>query len=258
MYIIIAKDVNLLNTLLSYHFVTYIFFTCTILSHSGNVIDVIDENAPKKGKKSNRSEAEEAALAKRRKRDNDRKMKKKAAEATKSSGGNRKKGVGSDDEDSGNDDVEQVVHTPKIRIKISSDKKTAKGINTKQGSKRKATPKKSEIGNRAKKAKLSNSVVKAPPPSSSDGSDDEEEEVEMKLDEMFDFARLQSQYVKLNATSWEEAYNFSTKLGPWRLPADIESKFKDVAKITLSLMSKYVYCLVMFSPGVTYLTQIFC
>ena len=186
-------------------------------------------------------------------------MKKKAAEATKSSGGIRKKGVGSDDEDSSNDeDVEQVVRTPKIRIKISSDKKSAKGSNTKQGSKRKATPKKSEIGNQAKKAKLSNSVVKAPPPSSSDGSDEEEEEVEMKMDEMFDFARLQSQYVKLNATSWEEAYNFSTKLGPWRLPAEIESKFKDVAKITLSLMSKYVYCLVMFSHGVTYLTQIFC
>jgi hypothetical protein len=189
-------------------------------------------------------------------------MKKKAAEATKSSGGIRKKGVGSDDEDSSNDeDVEQVVRTPKIRIKISSDKKSAKGSNTKQGSKRKATPKKSEIGNQAKKAKLSNSVVKAHPPSSSDGSDEEEEEeeeVEMKMDEMFDFARLQSQFVKLDATSWEEAYNFSTKLGPWRLPAEIESKFKDVAKITLSLMTKYVYCLIMFSPGVTYLTQIFC
>jgi hypothetical protein len=219
------------------------FFLYTILSHSGNVIDIIDENAPKKGKKSNRSAEEEAALAKRRKRDNERKMKKKAAEGAKSSGSSRKKGRGSEDEDSSNDeDVEQVVRTPKIRIKISSEKKPAKGSVTKQGSKRKATPQKKEIGNPAKKAKLSSSVVKAPPPSSSDESDDdeeeEEEEVDMKMDEMFDFARLQSQFVKLDATSWEEAYNFSTKLGPWRLPVEIESKFKDVAKITLSLMSK--------------------
>ena len=219
--------------------------SCTQFYHSGNVIDIIDENAPKKGKKSNRSAEEEAALAKRRKRDHERKMKKKAAEGAKSSGGSRKKGRGSEeDEDSSNDeDVEQVVRTPKIRIKISSEKKSAKGSATKQGSKRKATPQKKEIGNPAKKAKLSSSVVKAPPPSSSDESDDddeeeEEEEVDMKMDEMFDFARLQSQFVKLNATSWEEAYNFSTKLGPWRLPVEIESKFKDVAKITLSLMSK--------------------
>lgn len=173
-------------------------------------------------------------------------MKKKATEAAKSSGGSRKKRGGSDDEDSSNDeDVEQVVRTPKIRIKISSDKKSAKGSNTKQGSKRKATPQKSDIGNRVKKVKLSNSVVKAQPPSSSDGSDDEEEEeeeVEMKMDEMFDFARLQSQFVKRNGTSWEEVYNYSNKLGPWRLPVEIESKFKEVAKITLSLMSKYVYC----------------
>lgn len=217
--------------------------SCTQFYHSGNVIDIIDENAPKKGKKSNRSAEEEAALAKRRKRDHERKMKKKAAEGAKSSGGSRKKGRGSEDEDSSNDeDVEQVVRTPKIRIKISSEKKSAKGSATKQGSKRKATPQKKEIGNPAKKAKLSSSVVKAPPPSSSDESDDdeeeEEEEVDMKMDEMFDFARLQSQFVKLDATSWEEAYNFSTKLGPWRLPVEIESKFKDVAKITLSLMSK--------------------
>jgi hypothetical protein len=156
----------------------------------------------------------------------------------KSSGKSGPKKGGTDDEDSSDDADKQEAPKPKIRIRLSSGKNAAaKSSAKKQGSKRKATPQTNENGNVRKKAKHSN--AKASPSSSSsssDGSDDEEEDEE-KLEEMFDVIQLQSESEKLDGT-WKAARYFSTRLGPWRLPAGIESKFKDVAKIALSIMSK--------------------
>jgi SNF2 family DNA or RNA helicase len=148
------------------------------------------------------------------------------------------KNVGTDGGDTSDDADEQDAPKPKIRIRISSSKNSAAKSSVKrQGSKRKAAPKKSENGSKRKKAKHSH--TKAPPSSStssSEGSDDDQED-EGEPEEMFDVVRLQSESEKLNGT-WEAARNFATKLGPWRLPAEIESKFKDIAKITLSIMSR--------------------
>jgi len=158
------------------------------------------------------------------------------AEAESSGNVGPKKG-GKYDKDSSDGSDEQETAKPKIRIRISSGTNAAKSSAKKQASKRKATPQKTENGNARKKAKLSN--AKASPSSSSsssDGSDDEQEDEE-ELEEMFDVVRLQSESEKLDGT-WEAARTFSTKLGPWRLPAEIELKFKDVARITLSIMSK--------------------
>mmetsp|Transcript_4601 Transcript_4601/g.10378 ORF Transcript_4601/g.10378 Transcript_4601/m.10378 type:complete len:2557 (+) Transcript_4601:190-7860(+) len=127
------------------------------------------------------------------------------------------------------------VRKPRIRLRLSSAKSAAAessaGSEKKQVRKRKATPQKTENGNARKKSRRSNAKA-SPSSSSSDGSDEEEEE-----EEMFDVDTLQSEYDKLDGT-WEAARVFSTKCGPWRLPAEIESKFKDVATITLSNISK--------------------
>lgn len=140
--------------------------------------------------------------------------------------------MGTTDEDNG-----AKVRKPRIRLRLSSPKsstaESSAGSEKKQARKRKATPDKAENGNSRKMSRRSN--AKASPSSSSsssDGSDEEEED-----EEMFDVNTLQSEYDKLEGT-WEAARVFSTKCGPWRLPAEIESKFKDVATITLSNISK--------------------
>jgi hypothetical protein len=54
---------------------------------------------------------------------------------------------------------------------------------------------------------------------------------------MFDVNQLQSKYDNLDGT-WEAARDFFVKFGVWRLPRVIESKFEEVAKITLTNISK--------------------
>ena len=134
-----------------------------------------------------------------------------------------------DEDESEKSEDEAEVRKPKIRIRLSAAKsgkeRSTGSSEKKQGKKRKATttPQKTENGNARKKSRRST-------PGSSDGSDDEE-------DEMYDVETIQSEHDALAGT-WEETRDFATKLGPWRLPAQIESKFKDVAKITLIAISK--------------------
>ena len=128
--------------------------------------------------------------------------------------GKKKKKKGSDDEDSASGEEESK---PKIRIKLSASK--AGTDKKKPAKKRKATPKKEpeENGNAKKKARRSPS--------------DEEE------DEMFNVDSLQAKHDSLEQT-WQTAREFATKLGPWRLPPEVESEFKEVAKLTIINLAK--------------------
>mmetsp|Transcript_923 Transcript_923/g.1583 ORF Transcript_923/g.1583 Transcript_923/m.1583 type:complete len:157 (+) Transcript_923:4569-5039(+) len=54
---------------------------------------------------------------------------------------------------------------------------------------------------------------------------------------MFDVEKLQSEHDALNGSFASARQNF-TQRGPWRLPTEIKSKFKDVAKVMLSNISK--------------------
>ena len=120
----------------------------------------------------------------------------------------------------------------RIRLRLSA-KKAAAGSTEKQPTrKRKATPQKTENGNARKKSRRSN--AKASPSSSSSDEESGEEEEE---DSMFDLDKLQSEQDKLDG-SWDSARDFTTKCGPWRLPEEIETKFKQVAKVLLINLSK--------------------
>ena len=132
--------------------------------------------------------------------------------------------------DRSNDDENvQEMHKPRIRLKLSSSKKSpSTEMKAATGKKRKATPQKS-FDNPTKKSRTSS--AKKSSPISSDESDEDEEET------MFDVNQLQSEYDNLDGT-WEAARDFFIKLGVWRLPRAIESKFEEVAKITLTNISK--------------------
>merc|ERR1712194_968432 len=114
-----------------------------------------------------------------------------------------------------------------IRLRLSSAKKTTVENNAasekKQGTKRKATPQKTESARK----KPRRSDAKASPK-----SDDESED-----EEMFNVEKHQSDYDRLD-DSFASARQNVTQRGPWRLPVAIQSKFKDVAKITLRNISK--------------------
>jgi len=121
----------------------------------------------------------------------------------------KKKSKKGDEDDSGNDD-DKDESKPRIKIKMPQEKKQA-------SKKRKAgTPSKEENGNTKKKARRSPG----------------EEEV----DEMFDVDTLQAEHDALQ--TWEASRDSVTKLGPWRLPSEIESEFKEVGKLTLINLSK--------------------
>ena len=130
----------------------------------------------------------------------------------------------------------EEARKPRIRLRLSTPKNAASTEKI-QVRKRKATPtpQKAENGNARKKSRRSTPKSKSPPTpgSSSSSSSDESDEEE---DGMFDTDMLQSDHDKLDGT-WEEVRIFSTKFGPWRLPAEIESKFKHVAKATLMAIS---------------------
>ena len=64
----------------------------------------------------------------------------------------------------------------------------------------------------------------------SDESDDEQ-------DELFDVEKLQAEVDGLDDT-FDAARDNLTQRGPWRLPEEIESKFKDVAKKTLAAIAE--------------------
>lgn len=140
------------------------------------------------------------------------------------------KGTAQHDYDSdGDDETRDEVHKPRIRLKLSSSKTSAStDQKPSSGRKRKSTPKKSN-GIATKKARTS-STKKTPPQSSSDESDEEEEA-------MFDVSQIQSKFDNLAGT-WEAARDFFVNLGVWRLPTTIESKFEEVARITLTNISK--------------------
>lgn len=140
------------------------------------------------------------------------------------------KGEAQHDEDSeGDDETRDEVHKPRIRLKLSSGMRNAStDQKPSSGRKRRSTPQKSN-GTATKKARTSS--AKKASPSSSDESDDEEEEA------MFDVSQLQSEFDNLPGT-WEAARDFFVNLGVWRLPTAIESKFEEVAKITLTNISK--------------------
>lgn len=149
-----------------------------------------------------------------------------------SSNGHKGKG-----DDGSNDDANgQELPKPRIRLKLSSGKKgtpTEKTTEKKSASakKRKATPQKT-IGNASKRARTSS--AKKPSPSSSDESEDDDEDAD---ESMFDVNQLQTEYDNLDGT-WEAARDFLVRQGVWSLPSVIESKFEDVAKITLANISK--------------------
>lgn len=102
---------------------------------------------------------------------------------------------------------------PRIKIKLSSD----------GGGKKKAGGNIDEEEPVKKKARRSNGR----------GSTEEEEEI----DEMFDVEKVKLQEADLDGT-YEDARNHYTKRGPWYLPTNLESKFKQLAQIILSNMSK--------------------
>lgn len=134
------------------------------------------------------------------------------------------KGVVHDDKN-GKDD-----RKPHIRLKLSSSKKSPSATpeSASSGKKRKATPQKS-TGKATKKSRTSS--AKKPSPTSSDDPDDDDEEV------MFNVALLQSECDALDG-SWEATRDFFVNIGVWKLPTVIESKFEEVAKITLTNISK--------------------
>ena len=121
----------------------------------------------------------------------------------------KKKSKKGDEDGSGNDD-DKDESKPRIKIKLPQEKKQA-------SKKRKAgTPSKEENGNTKKKARRS------------PGEED--------VDEMFDVDTLQAEHDALQ--TWQASRNSVTKLGPWRLPSEIESEFKEVGKLTLINLSK--------------------
>lgn len=115
------------------------------------------------------------------------------------------------EEDGSGDDDDKDESKPRIRIKMPQEKKQA-------SKKRKAgTPSKEENGNTKKKARRS------------PGSPED-------VDEMFDVDTLQAEHDALQ--TWKASRDSVTKLGPWRLPSEIESEFKEVGKLTIINLSK--------------------
>jgi len=141
-----------------------------------------------------------------------------------------------DDEDSEDAKEEaKEVRKPRIRLRLSTPKSAAAKSSADQekknkGKKRKATPQKqAENGNTRKKSRRSN--AKATTPSSSESSDEDEDK------EMFDVEKLQSDFDGLDKSFVSARKNF-TQRGSWTLPPEVESKFKDVAKVTLTKIEK--------------------
>ncbi len=103
---------------------------------------------------------------------------------------------------------------PRIKIKLPSDsdrKKKAADENTKEEPVR-------------KKARRSKGGAR-------DASDEEE------IDEMFDVEKLKTEEAELDGKIGD-ARNHFTSRGPWYLPSKLGSKFKQLAQIVLSNMSK--------------------
>lgn len=224
--------------------------SCPIVLFSGNVIEVRDDDDGKKKKKGSSPKKPKGKLVacgecegcKRkackkckactgtpRKRcierqcTNIRRVEEKKDGKKSSKGGKKKAAKDDSDDDS---DSEGARSKPRIHLKLPSAKKGAASDKKKQGKKRKAAPEPEEEENgNAKKKKRSKSS------GSSDGSDDEEE------DSMFDVKQLQSEHDQLDETFDAARGNF-TQRGSWKLPAGIESKFKDVAKIVLGNAGK--------------------
>lgn len=144
---------------------------------------------------------------------------------------------GSDDDDSQDGADDQDARKPRIRIRLSSAKSASAeksdGAEKKQGKKRKATPQKTENSNARKKSRQSNAKQSS---RSRDGSNESATFVPVE-DPMFDVEKLQSEHDRLD-NSFVLAHQNLTQRGPFRLPTEIEHKFKDVARMTLNKLNK--------------------
>ena len=103
---------------------------------------------------------------------------------------------------------------PRIKIKLSSD----------DDSKKKAADEVSKEQPARKKARRSKGGAR-------DASDEEE------IDEMFDVEKIKTKENELDG-KFDDARNHYTSRGPWYLPPNLEAKFKQLAQIVLSNMSK--------------------
>jgi hypothetical protein len=112
------------------------------------------------------------------------------------------------------DDEAETKTKPRIHIKLPSDGST----------KKKAGDKFSEEEPAKKKSRRSKGGAR-------DSLDEEETE------EMFDVEKLQAEEAELDGT-FRDARNHYTKRGSWYLPPKLDSKFKQLAHIVLSNMSK--------------------
>jgi len=140
------------------------------------------------------------------------------------------KQTGDDKSNGGTGATTEAVRKPRIRIRVSSAKKaTAEsnvGLENEQEKKRKATPQKTE------------SARKKPRRSDAKTSPKSNHESHAANEEMFNVKKQQSEYDELDG-SFASARQHLIQRGPWRLPRSIESKFKDVAKMTLCDISKF-------------------
>lgn len=114
--------------------------------------------------------------------------------------------------DEGEEDEKKIK--PRIHIKVP----------TNGDSKKKAADKITEEEPAKKKARRSKGGAR-------DSSDEEE------VDNMFDVEELKTEETALDGT-FDGARNHYTKRGPWYLPPNLESKFKQLAQIVLSNMFK--------------------
>jgi len=112
------------------------------------------------------------------------------------------------------DDEDEKKSKPRIHIKLLSE----------GDSKKKAGDKIAAEEPSRKKARRSKGVAR-------DSSDEEE------IDEIFDVEKLKTAEAELDGT-FDDARNHYTKRGKWYLPPKLESKFKQLAQIVLSNMSK--------------------
>ena len=128
--------------------------------------------------------------------------------------------------------------TPRITLRVGKSSSSKK---------RKATPledddDEEEVSQSApsgKRARLSNGRRS---PAASEQSDVEEDED----GEMFDIEKLESKSIDVRKGSFQQARDNMTLHGPWHLPPSLASNekgFREVAKITLANISKYVICI---------------
>ncbi len=138
----------------------------------------------------------------------------------------KKKRGGSKKDDSDESEEDEESKKPKVRIKLSAKKRKAtKDDDEKDG----------EDAPTKKKARRSNGASKRRSNAGSDVPEDDDE----PYDEMFDVEKLEEEQSELKDASFDDVRNHVTSLGPWRLPAALESEFKEVATITLSNLSKH-------------------